>query len=392
MRKILSVCIAMLIVSAAAGLAYADSRQITDKLNSGNYSQNADNLLIIFDRTGSMADQYGFERKLAVEKRLAALFNNTVPDVKLQAGLRQIGQYNDIFTNTNLDYGMAAYNRDAINKLIAKMEDPFGNTPLDTAITASGGDLKSVSGRIALVIFSDGQDMVEKAPVAAATALKNQYGDRICIYTVQIGNDPVGGRILENIAKAGQCGVAVKGDSVASDPGMTAFVEKIFVAAKAPEQPKPVAKAPAPAPAAPAPAPIVAEKKAPAAAAAPEVKKEPVTETIKLNILFDTNKAVIKPKYKGEVKKVADFMKKYPDTKAVIEGHTDSVGKEAANIKLSQKRADAVMNSLVKDYKIDKSRLKAVGYGPKKPVADNATAAGKQQNRRVEAVLKKTLD
>ena len=123
MRKILSVCLAMLIVSAAAGFAFADSQQITDKLNSGNYSQNADNLLIIFDRTGSMADQYGFERKLAVEKRLAALFNNTVPDVKLQAGLREIGQYNDVFTNTNLDYGMTAYNRDAVNKLIAKMED-----------------------------------------------------------------------------------------------------------------------------------------------------------------------------------------------------------------------------------------------------------------------------
>jgi OOP family OmpA-OmpF porin len=117
-----------------------------------------------------------------------------------------------------------------------------------------------------------------------------------------------------------------------------------------------------------------------------------VTETIKLNILFDTNKAVIKPKYKGEVKKVADFMKKYPDTKATIEGYTDNVGKDAANIKLSQKRADAVMNSLVKDYKIDKSRLKAVGYGPKKPVASNATAAGKAQNRRVEAVLEKTIE
>ncbi len=85
-------------------------------------------------------------------------------------------------------------------------------------------------------------------------------------------------------------------------------------------------------------------------------------------------------------------MKKYPDTKATIEGHTDNVGKEAADMKLSQKRADAVVKSLIKDYKIDKSRLKAVGYGPKKPVASNATAAGKQQNRRVEAVLTKKVE
>lgn len=385
--KLFSVCIVMLIaVFAAAGLAFAGSQQITAKLNSGNFVQNADNFLIIFDRTGSMANQYGFQNKLNIEKKLAALFNATVPDIRLGAGLREIGEYKDIFDNTNLDYGMTAYNRDALNKVIAGMSDPFGNTPLDKAITAAGGDLKNVSGKIALVIFSDGQDMFEKAPVAAATALKKQYGDRLCIYTVQIGDDPIGAKILESIVKAGQCGAAVKGDNVADDAGMTAFVEKIFVATKPPEQPKPVAKAPAP-----PPAPMVAEKKAPAAAAAPEMKKAPVTETIKLNILFDTNKAVIKPKYKGEVKKVADFMKKYPDTKATIEGYTDNVGKEAANIKLSQKRADAVMKALIKDYKIDKSRLKAVGYGPKKPVASNATAAGKAQNRRVEAVLEKTI-
>ncbi|MEN6464368.1 MAG: OmpA family protein [Syntrophaceae bacterium] len=390
-RKLFSMCMVALFILTAAGIAFAGSQQITAKLNSGNYAQNADNFLVIFDRTGSMADQYAMQRKLDIEKGLAALFNATIPTVKLGAGLREIGQYNDTFVATNLDYGMTGYNRDALAKVVANMSDPFGNTPLDKAITAAGDDLKDVKGKIALVIFSDGLDMYGAPVVKAATDLKSKYGDRICIYTVQIGNDPAGAKILENIGKAGQCGVAVKGDSVANDPGMTAFVEKIFVAAKPPEQPKPVVKAPAPAPAAPAPAPAIAEKKAPAAAAAPEVKAEPVVEKIKLNILFDTNKAVIKPKYKGEVRKVADFMKKYPDTKATIEGHTDNVGKEAANVKLSQKRADAVLNMLVKTYKINKSRLKAVGYGPKKPVASNATAAGKQQNRRVEAAIEKAV-
>lgn len=385
--KLFSMCIVLLIaVFAAAGFAFAGSQQITDKLNSGNYIQKADNLLIIFDRTGSMLDQYGFTRKLTVEKKLATLFNNTVPSVKLDAGLREMGEWNDNFDYTKLDYGMTAYNRDTVNKLIAKMEGPFGNTPLDKAITESGNDVKSASGKIALVIFTDGMDVDSTKVLKAAADLKGKYKDRICIYTVQIGNDAEGAKLLDKVAKAGECGVAVKGDAVAADPGMTTFVEKIFLAEKPPEPPKPVAVAPPPA--APAPAPI-AEKKAPAAAAA---VKEPVVETIKLNILFDTNKAVIKPKYKKEVKKVADFMKKYPDAKASIEGHTDNVGKEAANIKLSQKRADAVVKMLVKTYKIDKSRLKAVGYGPKKPIADNKTAAGKQQNRRVEAVITKASE
>ena len=149
---------------------------------------------------------------------------------------------------------------------------------------------------------------------------------------------------------------------------MTGFVERIFLASK---------------PAAPAAAPVVEEKakKAPAAAA-PERKV-----TISLNVQFDTGKAVIKPKYYNEIKKVADFMKQYPGTTATIEGHTDNVGKEAYNVKLSQKRADAIVKYLVAKFKIDKSRLKAVGYGPKKPVASNETAEGKQQNRRVEAQI-----
>jgi OOP family OmpA-OmpF porin len=381
-----------LFILAAAGTALAGSQQITDKLNSGNYVLKADNLLILFDRTGSMFDQYGFERKLTVEKRLATLFNNTVPNVKLDGGLREIGEWNDNFDYTKLDYGMTAYNRNTVNGLIAKMESPFGSTPLDRAIMASGDDLGRAQGKSALVIFSDGQD-VDGAKVAKAAAdLKNRYRDRICIYTVQIGNDAAGAKVLQSIAKAGECGAAVKGDEVAGDAGMTAFVEKIFVAVKPPEAPKPVVKAePAPAPA-PAPAPVMAEKKAPAAAAAPEVKPEPAVERIKLNILFDTNKAVIKPKYKKEVRKVADFMKKYPDTKATIEGHTDNVGKVAANVKLSQKRADAVAKMLVKTYKINKSRVKAVGFGPKKPVAGNDTAAGKALNRRVEAVIEKKME
>jgi OOP family OmpA-OmpF porin len=95
----------------------------------------------------------------------------------------------------------------------------------------------------------------------------------------------------------------------------------------------------------------------------------------------------VKPKYNNEIKKVADFMKEYPDTTAIIEGHTDNVGKEAANVKLSQRRADSIKAYLVKKFGIDSSRIKAVGYGPNKPVASNATKEGKQKNRRVKAVF-----
>jgi OmpA-OmpF porin, OOP family len=109
--------------------------------------------------------------------------------------------------------------------------------------------------------------------------------------------------------------------------------------------------------------------------------------SIALNVEFDTAKAVVKEKYNGEIKKVADFMKKYPSTKAEIAGHTDNIGKEEYNKKLSQARADSIKQYLIDKFGIDSSRLSAVGYGFDKPIADNATEEGRQKNRRVEAVL-----
>ena len=114
------------------------------------------------------------------------------------------------------------------------------------------------------------------------------------------------------------------------------------------------------------------------------------TGSVTLNIEFDTGKWDIKPKYDNEIKQVADFMKAHPETKVVIQGHTDNVGTEASNIKLSQERADSVKGYLVDKFGIASDRLRAVGYGPNKPIASNDTEEGRQKNRRVEAVVEKT--
>ncbi|MDD5524954.1 MAG: OmpA family protein, partial [Smithella sp.] len=116
----------------------------------------------------------------------------------------------------------------------------------------------------------------------------------------------------------------------------------------------------------------------------------PVKEkvTITLNVQFDTNKAVIKEKYNDDIKKMADFMKEFPDTTAEIGGHTDNIASAAYNQKLSEKRANSVRQYLIDKFGIDGSRLTAVGYGLTKPAAGNDTEEGRQQNRRVEAVIK----
>jgi OOP family OmpA-OmpF porin len=109
--------------------------------------------------------------------------------------------------------------------------------------------------------------------------------------------------------------------------------------------------------------------------------------TISLDIQFDTDKSDIKPQYNGRLKEVADFMIKYPATTAVIEGHTDSVGSEAYNQKLSQRRADSARDYLIKNLSVSANRLTAKGFGEGQPVASNDTEEGRSKNRRIQAVF-----
>ncbi|GAB3375831.1 OmpA family protein [Spongiibacter taiwanensis] len=111
------------------------------------------------------------------------------------------------------------------------------------------------------------------------------------------------------------------------------------------------------------------------------------TESIKLEINFALDSDAIPAAYRGELEKVASFMKKYGGVKAVIEGHADSTGAAAYNKQLSQRRADAVRNALIQGYGIEPNRLSAVGYGEERPVASNSTAEGRKANRRVVAVM-----
>lgn len=106
-----------------------------------------------------------------------------------------------------------------------------------------------------------------------------------------------------------------------------------------------------------------------------------------LDIEFEINQDVIERKEKEKLAVIGTFMKKYPTTTAVIEGHSDSVGRHEDNLALSQRRADSVVNYLVNAFNIDSSRLSAVGYGATRPIADNRSWEGKQKNRRINAII-----
>lgn len=128
---------------------------------------------------------------------------------------------------------------------------------------------------------------------------------------------------------------------------------------------------------------------APAPTPEPILVVVPATEqycTI-LDIQFEINRDDIQLEDEEKLSVVGTFMNKYPDTTGLIEGHTDTVGSAARNMELSRQRADQVVDYMVQTHEINRSRLKAVGYGETRPLADNSTDAGKRLNRRINAVI-----
>ncbi|WP_338792672.1 OmpA family protein [Bernardetia sp. Wsw4-3y2] len=116
------------------------------------------------------------------------------------------------------------------------------------------------------------------------------------------------------------------------------------------------------------------------------VKFQPATAYTLDNVLFETGKANLKGSSFKAIDELASAMTAKSTMEIEIAGHTDNVGDKDANLKLSQERAEAVRDYLIKKG-INANRITAKGYGDTKPVADNSTDAGKQQNRRTEVKI-----
>lgn len=110
-----------------------------------------------------------------------------------------------------------------------------------------------------------------------------------------------------------------------------------------------------------------------------------LTETVavKLAVKFDTAKSIVKDQYVDDIGNLAKFMNQYANTVVTVEGHTDSQGADAYNQSLSQSRAEAVKQVLITKFGIAADRVTAKGFGESQPVGDNATATGREDNRRV---------
>ncbi len=368
------------VLGCAAQKASIQAVDLNPKITSGQMVQKVDAFEVIFDATLSMNDMYKGGSKLNQEKALVNLFNDTIPNLKLTAAARAFGRLTTFGDETSKAlFAPTSYSKSLLPQAIAPFTMGNGFSPLDAGLDGATADLQSQSGQLAVIAFSDGNDMQKYDPVGAAKRMKKAYGDRVCIYTVVIGDKAAlidlgdkaeGVKMMKKVADAGECGFSVIGESISTPAGMADFVEKVFLAAKRGE-----------------PGKVIAPLQPPMEG----MKKEAIDKgRAKLLVDFDFDKAVVKQKYHKEIESLADVMKKYPDLNIVVEGHTCNIGPAKYNEKLSQRRAEAIKEVLVKKFNINAARITAKGYGLSKPLASNATKEGRQQNRRVEAVAEYT--
>ena len=142
------------------------------------------------------------------------------------------------------------------------------------------------------------------------------------------------------------------------------------------------------------PAPVVAQA-APAPAPAPTPAPEPAPEVqsvrVELDVKFDFDRDTIRPEFRQDIQSLAEFMRTYPSVTTTVEGHTDSVGSDAYNKNLSERRANSVRQALIAEG-VESSRVNAVGHGEARPIADNSTDDGRAMNRRVEAEVETQVE
>jgi outer membrane protein OmpA-like peptidoglycan-associated protein len=104
------------------------------------------------------------------------------------------------------------------------------------------------------------------------------------------------------------------------------------------------------------------------------------------DVLFDTGRSKVRPEGDADLRRIAEVLRGHPGYQVVIEGHTDDVGRASSNFLLSERRADAVMRSLI-EFGAPAGQMVSRGHGQEFPSASNDTASGRQMNRRVEVVI-----
>jgi OOP family OmpA-OmpF porin len=359
------------------------AQDLNSLVSSGQFIQKADNFFVLNDSSSSMTEDYlGTDypaqpspTKFSVEKEILNRINLTIPNLKLTSSIRSFGFGSCLswgFTQLNLP--PASYSKSTFGSGIDSLTCASGGTPLDSGIEETTKDLSTTTGNIAVLILSDGE--VDTDPVPAVKSLKQRYGDKLCVYTVWVGNpeDSDGYATLNQLSDIAGCGFSVTAEQISSANDMAKFVRNVFLK----------------------PGTLSAADCSTLDDDADSINNcnDKCPNTLKgahvnqfgcwiVDVKFDNDKSNINPQYYPELDNAATVIEDNPGVNIEVQGHTSSTGTAEYNQRLSERRALAV-----KKYLSGKTHaaptLTVRGYGLTQPIDTNETEAGRSNNRRVQ--------
>lgn len=315
-----------------------------------------DNFIFFVDQSGSMAQKHADTGQTKIDMAVDTMqaINKAVPSLDYTSGLF-------LFAPFEAKSQPGPYNQAAMGSAIASISktfDIFGRqTPMGNGLIDIDPVLSGMSGKTALIIFTDGYSNIGADPVAQAKALYAKYGSNLCIHVVSFADKAKGQMIIDEIRALSTCTVVADYASLMKAGAIDAYAKDVFYEEVADAQPMPK-----PVPMAPAPAVITAN----------------------LNFGFDKDQVTDEM-----IPILEEVVAQMQESNAMYEvaGHTDSTGPENYNQGLSVRRANSIKNWLVANG-IPADRLTSKGYGELSPKYDNGTKEGRRLNRRVEFTTK----
>jgi OOP family OmpA-OmpF porin len=315
------------------------------------------NLFVLTDASGTMWKEQTFPEA----KALSTSFVKALPDASARSKDRayNVG-YIAFGGDDRVAVPLKPFDRQELlaaadrADIMGSMSGTGGTTPIHAVIDEIGQQLEGKSGATAVVLFSDGLADDSDRALAAATALAEAYrGGRLCIYGVQVGNQQDGAEFLRALSSVTACGTSQNAEQLSAPASFQRYAKNVVVGA--------------------APLPPVAA--APPSACAGAIRLRGIEFAFDRAEVTDASKVVLDT----AIETIANCK----ELSVKVNGHTDSVGTEAYNQGLSERRSQAVRDYLVSKG-VSEKRLSTRGYGETQPLASNDTSDGRARNRRVE--------
>ena len=345
-----------LLLGVAVGTAFAaevitEEETVKGVIIKKEIVKTADNFIVMFDASSSMNDPYHNTGLTMLEaaKELLKERNEILPDLDYNGGLYL---YAPRFKPV---YAVQPYDRTKFGRAIEQLPTKgSGPTLLQDGLSKLDAVLAELSGRTAVVLFTDGQYSQfkgYKTPLERARDLAAKY--QVCFYVVSTAKEARQKEILKAVASINACSRVVPFDQVLSKPAYLAGA--LFVIVKT---------------------------------AVPFVATLDRVVDVKIdNILFDFDSAGIRPEFYQELNELGVFLQNNSDTYVILTGFTDDLGPLEYNLGLSRRRAESVEAYLSSNFNIGVGRIVTQWYGPINPASTYKSLAGRLQNRRVECIV-----